>query len=160
MELPDSCKELFLEGFTDVYLYSAKGSTIAIPFCVANITSINDCKFSNCLLHLKVGSEDYVVCSSITAKVSTDIGGNGTVYSFEFAASLSEGYNNVRETLDTLVSGDCYIVLRTAEGQLLLCYTLPNTFLVKPSRSITQSDDTPALTFTAKAMSDLIPITV
>ncbi len=160
MQLPDSCKELFLDGFTDVYFYPATGSKLPMPFCIANITSMNDCTFANAMLHLAVGKEDFVTCDSITAKLSSDIGGNGTVYALELAASVQEGYNNVREVLGSLATANCYIVLRTAEGTYQLFYTLPNSFLVKPSNQMTQSSSAPTITVTAKAMSDLIPITI
>lgn len=160
MQLPDSCKEIFLEGFTDVYFYPIKGSTLPMPFSIANITSMNNCTFANCPLHLVTGKDDFVVCSSITAKISSDIGGNGTVYAIELAASVESGYENVREVLKSISTEDYYIVLRNGDGTLQMFYTLPNTFMAKPSNQLTQSDDAPAITVTAKAMSDMIPITI
>lgn len=45
MVLPDNCKEFFLAGITDVYIYPTKSSSIPVPFSVAQILNINNCVF-------------------------------------------------------------------------------------------------------------------
>ena len=163
--MAELCKEFFLESVTDAYLYPASKSSVPVPFGVTGIVKIPNCEFPNCALHFATAeyaeTETAAVgCSSITAKSSSEIGGNGTTFSLEVAATVANDYSNAREALKSVAGQDCYIVLRTAGDALLLGYTLPNTFIVKPSTSATQSELTPTITITAKAMSDFVPITL
>ena len=43
MELPNKCKELFLEGITDVMFYPKEECVIPVPFMVAQVLSIYNC---------------------------------------------------------------------------------------------------------------------
>ncbi len=162
--MAELCKELFAEGITDVYLYPLGGCKLPAPFSVAGLTKMSNCEFPNCAL--RFATAEYaetetaaVGCSSITAKSTSDVGGNGTVYALEVAAAVASDYDSAREALNAVAGQDCCIVLRTAGDTLMLGYTLPNTFMVKPASSITQSEQTPTITITAKAMSDFVPIT-
>lgn len=69
MDLPESCKEKFLEGVTDAYFYSVRDSTIPIPPNMQRILQINSCRFAGEALHLSLQeNEQCVVAESITAK--------------------------------------------------------------------------------------------
>ena len=43
MQLPDKCKELFLEGITDVMFYPREECIIPVPFSMARVLYINNC---------------------------------------------------------------------------------------------------------------------
>jgi hypothetical protein len=160
MVLPQKCKEQFLDGVTDAYVYAMDTSIVPVPFSVAQILSINNCVFSSALLHITTtGDESGLDADDITAKTSVDLGGNGMVFAFEVSATVSDGNNdNVREACKAMRSMDCLVVLCKADGTLYLCYTLPGTFSIKPPDSITQSAEQHTLTISLKSLSAFIPI--
>ncbi len=162
MELAQKCKEQYLDGVTDAYVYPMDGSTVSVPFSVAQILSINSCVFPSALLHVTTtGDESGLDADSITAKTSADIGGNGTVFTFEVSATVSDGNNdNVREACKAMRNKDCLVVLGKADGTLYLCYSLPGTFAIKPTDSMTESVEQHTLTISLKSLSAFIPITL
>ena len=162
MDLPEKCKERYLDGVTDAYVYTMDGSTVPVPFSVPQILNMNSCVFPTALLHVTTtGDESALDADSITAKTSVDIGGNGMVFTFEVSATVSDGNNdNVREACKAMNNKDCLVVLRKANDELYLCYTLPGTFTMKPTDSITQSVEQHTLAMSLKSLSAFIPITL
>ncbi len=162
MVLPDNCKEVFLEGITDVYIYSTKSSSIPVPFSVAQVLNINNCVFYDALLHIATQGGTPVVAETLTAKSTTSKTGYGTMFSLEISATITDGKENVRETQRKIAieENDCYIVLRREDGQMYLCYTLPNTFSINATTNISQTEEQMSLTTSCKSLSDFIPITV
>ena len=59
MNLPDNCREIFLDGVTDIYLHPVKGSELPVPFFVAHILVIADYKFGDPVLHVATSGEDW-----------------------------------------------------------------------------------------------------
>ena len=162
MVLPDNCKEFFLAGITDVYIYPTKSSSIPVPFSVAQILNINNCVFPDALLHIATQDGKPVVAKTLTAKSTTSKMGCGSVFSLEISATITDGKENVRETQRKIAieGDDYYIVLCREDGQLLLCYTLPNTFSFKADTSLSQSEEQMPLSISCKSMSDFISITI
>lgn len=162
MDLPDKCRESYLDGVTDAYVYPMTGSTLPVPFSVAQILSMNGCAFPTALLHVTTtGDENTIDADSITAKTSVDIGGNGMVFTFEITATVTDGSNdNIREACKAMRDKDCVIVLRKNDDSLYLCYSLPGTFLMKPTESISQTTEQHTVTISAKSLSSFIPITL
>lgn len=162
MVLPDNCKEIFLEGITDVYIYSTKSSSIPVPFSVAQILNINNCSFTDALLHIATQDGAPVVAETMTAKSTVSKVGYGSLFSLEISATVIDGKENVRETQRKIAieEDDCYIVIRREGGQMYLCYTLPNTFSVNATTNISQTEEQMTLTTSCKSLSDFIPITV
>ena len=161
MKLPDSCRELFLDGITDAYFYAARESTLPIPFIVQRVLQINGCKFAGEALHLALSEGDnYVVTDGITAKQTSQEGGNGTAFSFEITANIEAGKENIPEIIKNMHGKDYYIVLRKQDDSLYLCYTLPNTFAIADSVTSQNNAETRSITATCKAMSEFIPITI
>ena len=162
MVLSQKCKEQFLDGVTDAYVYAMDTSIVPVPFSVAQILSINNCVFSSALLHITTtGDESGLDADSITAKTSVDIGGNGMLFTFEVSATISDGNNdNVREACKDMRGKDCLMVLRKMDSTLYLCYTLPGTFTIKPTDSITESVEQHTMTISLKSLSAFIPITL
>ena len=161
MKLPDSCRELFLDGITDAYFYAARESSLPIPFIVQRVLQINGCKFAGEALHLALSEGDnYVVTDGITAKQTSQEGGNGTAFSFEITANIEAGKENIPEIIKNMHGKDYYIVLRKQDDSLYLCYTLPNTFAIADSVTIQNNAETRSVTATCKAMSEFIPITI
>lgn len=161
MKLPDNCRELFLDGITDAYFYAARDSSLPIPFSVQRVLQINGCKFSGEALHLALSEGDnYVVTDGITAKQTFQEAGNGTVFSFEIAANIEAGKENIPEIIKNMHGKDYYIVLRKQDDSLYLCYTLPNTFAITDSVTNQNNAETRSITATCKAMSEFIPITI
>jgi len=162
MNLPESCRELFLDGVTDAYLYAVQDSTLPIPFSVQRVVQMNGCKFAGEGLHLALseGSGNYVVAESITAKQTSQEAGNGTVFTFEISATINAGSENIPEIGKNMRGKDYYIVLRKQDDSLYLCYTLPNTFALATSVTNQSNAESRTVTATCKAMSEFIPITI
>lgn len=160
MNLPQECRETFLDGVIDAYFYSVEGSSLSEPFNVGQILQINDCSFTDPVLHIATTGEDYVIADSITAKVTPDIAGNGTVYTFDISANITEGCENAREAYKNMRGNDYYVVLRKQDGSFYLCYTLPNTFVMKNTVTASMGDEQRSLSVGLKAMSEFIPISI
>lgn len=161
MKLPDSCRELFMDGITDAYFYAARDSSLPIPFIVQRVLQINGCKFAGEALHIATSEGDnYVVTDGITAKQTSQEGGNGTAFSFEIAANVIAGKENIPEIIKNMHRNDYYIVLRKQDDSLYLCYTLPNTFRITDSVTSQNDAETRSVTATCQAMSEFIPITL
>ena len=161
MDLPESCKEIFLEGVTDAYFYSVQDSVIPIPPNMKRILQINNCRFTGEALHLSLQeNEQCVVAESITAKQTSQESGVGTVFSFEITANLENGKEHIAEIIKKMHGNDYYIVLRKQDDSLYLCYTLPSTFAIADSRTNQNESETCSVTATCKAMSEYIPISI
>lgn len=161
MKLPDSCRELFLDGVTDAYLYAVRDSSVPIPFSIPLILNMNGCKFAGEALHLATSEGDnYVISDSITAKETSSDGGNGTVFKFEITANISDGKANMSEIIKNMHGKDYYIVLRKQDDSLYLCHTIPGTFSIAPSVTIQMDAESRSITATCQAMSEFIPITI
>lgn len=161
MDLPESCKEIFLEGVTDAYFYSVKDSNIPIPPNMQRILQINNCRFAGEALHLSLqDNEQCVVAESITAKQTSQEAGVGTVFSFEISANIENGKEHIAEIIKKMHGNDYYIVLRKQDDSLYLCYTLPSTFAIMDSKTTQNDTETCSVTATCKAMSEYIPISI
>lgn len=160
MNLPQECRETFLDGVIDAYFYPMEGTSLPVPFNVGQILQINDCSFAAPVLHVATTGEDYVIADSITAKVTPEIAGNGTVYTFDISANITEGGENVREAYKNMRGNDYYVVLRKQDGSYYLCYTLPNTFVMRNTVTVSMSEEQRTMSVGLKAMSEFIPITI
>ena len=160
MILPDNCKEIFLEGVTDAYLYPMEESKIPVPFNMAQILQINNCKFPEPALHIATMGDDYVMADSITAKVTMSKVGYGTQYAFDISANIVAGHANVREAYFNIRKKECYVVLKKVDGSFVLCYTLPGTFLFSSTATTTLTDNQCTVQVSLKSSSEFIPITI
>lgn len=158
MNLPDNCREIFLDGVTDIYLHPVKSSTLPVPFCVAHILELANCKFGDPVLHVATSGEDYVVADSITAKFTMSKSGNGNIYSFDITANIISGYNNVCEANKSIQGCEFYVVLRKADGTDVLCYTLPGTFTFNSPVSKTISSVQRTVQIGLKSLLEFIPL--
>lgn len=161
MQLPDKCREIFLEGVTDVMFYPKEECVIPVPFSMAQVLEINNCKLpAEPTLYLATSGENFVIAEKLSVKVTLAKQGNGTIYSYNFSANIAHGGENVCEAYRNMRDKSYYVVLRNMEGSLLLCYTLPGTFAIEGN--ITCIEDSQDRTFTAtlKALSEPIPITL
>ena len=159
MNLPDNCREIFLDGVTDIYLHPVKGSELPVPFCVAHILELKNCKFGDPVLHVATSGEDYVMADSITAKLTMEKNGNGNIYSFDISANITNGYNNVCEANKSIQGNEFYVVLKKADGTDVLCYTLPGTFTFNSPESKTISGVQRTIQISLKSLSEFIPLT-
>lgn len=161
MKLPDICRELFLDGVTDAYFYSARESSIPIPFSIPLVLQIYGCHFAGEALHVSLSEGDnYIISDSITAKQTSSEGGNGTVFKFEITANISDGKVNIPEIIKKMHGKDYYIVLRKQDDMIYLCHTLPGTFSITDSVTAQNDAETRSITATCQAMSEFIPITI
>ena len=161
MNLPESCRELFLDGITDAYFYAARESSLPIPFIVQRVLQMNGCRFAGEALHIATSEGDnYVVADAITAKQTSQEGGNGTAFSFEITANIEAGKGNIPEIIKNMHGNDYYIVLRKQDDSLYLCYTLPGTFSISSSATMQRDGEAVSVTATCKAMSEFIPIRI
>lgn len=158
MNLPDNCREIFLDGVTDIYLHPVKGSELPVPFCVAHILELKNCKFGDPVLHVATSGEDYVMADSITAKFTMDKTGNGNIYSFDISANITNGYNNVCEANKSIQGNEFYVVLKKSDGTDVLCYTLPGTFTFNSPASKTTIGIQRTVQIGLKSLSEFIPL--
>lgn len=161
MQLPEKCKELFLEGITDVMFYPKEECVIPVPFSMAQVLYINNCKLpAEPTLCLAMSGEHFVIAESLSVKVTLTKQGNGTIYTYNISANIAHGGENVREAYRNMRDKTYYVVLRKLDGSLQLCYTLPGSFAI--GSEITCSDSSQDRTFTAslKSLSEPIPITL
>lgn len=158
MNLPDNCREIFLDGVTDIYLHPVKGSVLPVPFCVAHILELKNYKFADPILHVATSGEDYIMADSITAKFTMDKTGNGNIYSYDISANITNGYNNVCEANKSIQGNEFYVVLKKADGTDVLCYTLPGTFTFNSPASKTTSGIQRTVQIGLKSLSEFIPL--
>ena len=158
MNLPDNCREIFLDGVTDIYLHPVKSSVLPVPFCVKHILVLANCKFGDPVLHVATSGEDYVMADAITAKLTMDKNGNGNIYSFDISANITNGYNNVCEANKSIQGNEFYVVLKKADGTDVLCYTLPGTFTFNSPASKTNTGIQSTVQIGLKSLSEFIPL--
>ena len=158
MNLPDNCREIFLDGVTDIYLHPVKGSVLPVPFCVAHILELKNYKFGDPVLHVATSGEDYIMADSITAKFTMKKNGNGNIYSFDISANITNGYNNVCEANKSIQGNEFYVVLKKADGTDVLCYTLPGTFTFNSPESKTTTGVQRTVQIGLKSLSEFIPL--
>ena len=161
MQLPNNCKELFLEGITDVMFYPMEECVILKPFNMAHVLYINNCNLPDePTLHLATSGENYVIVDNLTVKMTFAKQGNGTIYTYNISANVANGGENVVEAYRNMRDKDYIVVLRKTDGSLQLCYTLPNTFGIGGSTDNSQAELARTFTATTQAMSEPIPITL
>lgn len=161
MQLPEKCKELFLEGITDVMFYPKEECVIPVPFSMAQVLYINNCELPDePTLHIAMSGENFVIAENLNVKMTLAKQGNGTIYTYNISANIAHGGENVREAYKTMRDKIYYVVLRKQDDSLQLCYTLSGTFAIESN--ITCSDTSQDRTFAAslKALSEPIPITL
>ena len=161
MQLPNKCKELFLEGITDVMFYKKDECVIPVPFMVAQVLYINNCSLpAEPTLRLATSGENYVIVENLTVKMTLAKQGNGTIYTYNISANVANGGENVVEAYRNMRNKDYIVVLRKTDRSLHLCYTLPNTFGIGGSTDNSQGELARTFTATTHAMSEPIPSTL
>lgn len=161
MQLPNKCKELFLEGITDVMFYSKEECVIPVPLNVAQVLYINNCSLpAEPVLRLATSGENYVIVENLKVKVTLAKQGNGTLYTYDISANVANGGENVREAYRNMRDKEYYVVLRKMDGSLQLCYTLPHTFGIGGTTDNSQTELARTFTATTQALSEPIPITL
>lgn len=161
MKLPNKCKELFLDGITDVMFYPMEECVIPVPFSMAQVLYINNCSLpAEPALCLATSGENYVIVENLKVKVTPAKQGNGTIYTYDISANVVNGGENVREAYRNMRDKEYYVVLRKMDGSLQLCYTLPHTFGIGGTTDNSQTELTRTFTATTQALSEPIPITL
>ena len=161
MELPNKCKELFLDGITDVMFYPREECVIPVPFSMAQVLYINNCSLpAEPVLRLATSGENYVIVENLKVKVTLAKQGNGTIYTYDISANVVNGGENVREAYRNMRDKEYYVVLRKMDGSLQLCYTLPHTFGIGGTTDNSQTELERTFTATTQALSEPIPITL
>ncbi len=161
MELPNKCKELFLDGITDVMFYPMEECVIPVPFSMAQVLYINNCSLpTEPALRLATSGENYVIVENLKVKMTLAKQGNGTIYTYDISANVVDGGENVREAYRNLRDKEYYVVLRKLDGSLQLCYTLPHTFGIGGTSDNSQTELARTFTATTQALSEPIPITL
>lgn len=161
MELPNKCKELFLDGITDVMFYPTEECVIPVPFSMAQVLYINNCSLpAEPTLRFATSGENYVIVDNLKVKVTPVKQGNGTIYTYNISANVANGGENVAEAYRDMRDKEYYVVLRKMDGSLHLCYTLPHTFGIGNTTDNSQIVLARTFTATTQAMSEPIPITL
>ena len=161
MQLPDKCRELFLEGITDVMFFPKEECVIPVPFSMAQVLYINNCKLpAEPTLRLATSGENFVIAENLSVKVTLAKQGNGTIYTYNISVNIANGGENVREVYRNMRDKLYYVVLRKLDGLLLLCYTLPGTFFLGGTLTCSQSEQAREFTAALQALSEPIPITL
>lgn len=160
MVLPLSCREIFLDGVTDVYFHYVAGAQLPIPPGVAKIQKMDGCRFPPAAFHISISDEGNAIASSISAKTTMSENGNGSLYAIEINANIMAGDENAREFARKRRYEEFYPVLQKADGSLLLAYALPGSFLYQVGLAYSKTECQTTIQSTLKSMSDFIPITL
>lgn len=161
MQLPDKCKELFLEGITDVMFYPKEDCVIPVPFNMAQVLYINNCSLpAEPTLRFATSGENYVIVENLKVKMTFAKQGNGTIYTYDISANIEFGGENVRRAYQIMRDKEYYVVLRKMDGSLQLCYSLPHTFGIGGTKDNSQTELARTFTATTQALSEPIPITL
>lgn len=159
MSTISSCNENFLDGVASISLYPVETSKIGTPFSVPQITSLSGCTFPAATVEFSVSEKDGAfLADSLTAKTSFTNSANGMVYTYELSATVTDSAHELRELYAKINGGEYYAVVQTFAGELLLCFTLPGTFLMTMPANLSQSETQTSVTIQLKAMSDFILI--
>lgn len=159
MNKPDNCREIFLDGITDVVVSDLESLNISVPWQVPQVLELEHVTIpSNPPLHIATSGDHFVVADSITAKSSVDMTGSLHVYSFDISANIIEGNDNVREVCKNMRLKDHVVLLRKADGSYVLCYTLPSTFSISSTATMERGRSSRTITIKTKALSDFINI--
>lgn len=161
MQLPDKCRELFLDGITDVMFYPKEECVFPVPFIMAQVLYINNCKLpAEPTLCLATSGENFVIAEKLSVKMTLAKQGNGTIYTYNISTNIVHGGENVREAYRSMRDKSYDVVLRKLDGSLQLCYTLPGSFALGGALTSSQSEQSRDFTATLQALSEPIPITL
>ncbi len=155
----ENCKEKFLDGITEAYVYTSENTSFPTPFSVQQITGMDGCTLKTPALHIAMTDTADAEADSISAKVTPEIGGNGIVFTHEITVSVTQGIENVRQAHKNIAGKDCHVVFVTSGGETYLSYTCPGSFVFKPTTTSTNTEPSTSLTITLKSMSDFVLIT-
>jgi hypothetical protein len=159
MSCMENCKEKFLDGIIEAFVYTSDNTSFPKPFSVPQITGMTACSLKNPALRIAMTDTADAEADSISAKVTPELSGNGTVFTHEITISVTQGIENVRQAHKNIAGKDCYVVFTTSGGETYLSYTCPGSFVFKPTAISTSTDPSLSLTITLKSMSDFILIT-
>lgn len=154
----ENCKETYLEGVVDAYIYAANSVKIPVPFNVAQQQTVSGCTFGTPVLHIATSGEDDMIADSISAKVTSNIDGNGAVYTHEITVSVTQNPDLVRQAHKNLNGLYCHVVLQTSDGSRYICYACPGTFLFNPTFTMSDSSVSVSSIISLKSMSNAIKI--
>lgn len=160
MNLPNQCKELWLEGITDVYLYPIEECKLSVPSCVAQVLSMNNVVLPEHVLRITTIGEQEVTASSITAKQTPNLEAIGTVYTYEISSNIEVGSDVLRNSYKDIKDKDYIVVLKLEDDTLRLCHTLPGTFSVRMPLNVNNNGQQRSVTIYLKSLSEFIPITL
>lgn len=153
----EKCLETFLDGVSDLYLYTPKETVLPIPFNVGQLTEMNKCQLPKTLaLHISTIENEDIVASSFTAKSSSSKATLGLLYTYDISVNVEKGYKKVPDIVKNVAHADFYVVLRRYDGSLLLCYTMPGTFSSNSVSSCSQTATEATISIKAQALSDFI----
>lgn len=156
----EKCKELFIDDIVGITVHTVSGCRFPIPNIVQGITSMSNCVLSTPVL--AIGNGDSMISpvdGSMTAKCSQDIQATGMVFNIEVSVNIEDDVETLREAYINIGNNDHFVCLQKNDGSLYLCYTLPNTFSFKAPSTI-KGSQTAALSFTLKAYSEFISISI
>ena len=89
----EKCLETFLDGVSDLYLYTPKETVLPIPFNVGQLTEMNKCQLPKTpALHVSTIESEDIVASSFTAKSSSSKATLGLLYTYDISVNVEKGY--------------------------------------------------------------------
>lgn len=161
MDYSQGCREYFLNGVTDIYIYAAEKVSLPVPFSVPYIGLMENCELGEPLVSISLSNEGVIMADSITAKTTVAESGSNAIYTIEITVSISEDEEKTKRAKKTLAyNDDCYVLLYKNDGTYRFCYTLPGTFYFVYNVSNAASGESRALTVQLKSLSEFIPITL
>lgn len=156
----ENCKELFLEDIAKISIHPVAGCQFPIPSFVQGVSEMKNCTLSTPVLTFGQSESMIIpVEGSMSAKCTQDIRNAGILCTFDIAANIENDTKIVRNTYNSIANTDHYVSIRTLDGNLYLCYTLPNTFRFNAPVTI-KGTKTRQINISLKAYSEFIPITI
>lgn len=154
----DNCREFFLKGVTDIYVYSLDASVIPQPFSVPNIRNLSGCEFGDPLLHVSICEDSEIVGEKLSAKASMAKDNFGWVYSFVISAEIMLDYEILANVLSSLNKKACCVLLKVVDGTVYLCYAVPDSFKCVVTSSMSMTSFEHSLRIVCQSLSSFIPL--
>lgn len=156
----ENCFEIFLNEVTHIELVQASVCTLPIPFCVGEITQMNNCTIGEATMVVDISSTsaDGLLQSAPTLNTQEKPQAAGYLRNHDLQIPIKDGYDTIRQKRGSLAGRDFYVVLRMLSGSEFLLYSLPNTSTVSVEDQV-GSESKQTVKVSLQSLSNMIKIT-
>lgn len=134
----ENCLELIMQDVVRIDFVPVAGTTTAIPFSVANISTMQaPSPMAASLLTLGLAWDyldgqtqrqaDAIIAEAPSHKVSESREAAGIIRTHSLQVPILQGFQTIRSKESALQNAEFYVILTTLSGVRYMAYTLPNT---------------------------------